>query len=149
VLTKDNRLTNVPGAGRRSLLDSDTWAVMMRFAEHKRRFAAGMARVGLHQGQEFMLAHLWREEGLTQSQLADRLCTSAPNVAQVVRGLERAGLVVRRRDDPDGRVVRVYLTAAGRDLEAETTAAWYEVEDELAAGMSPAERSAYRTLGNR
>jgi DNA-binding MarR family transcriptional regulator len=142
-LTKDNRLNNV------SVLDSDTWAVMGRFGRHKRLFAAELERFGLVIGQEFMLAQLWREDGLSQSQLAERLAVSAPNVTKVVRGLERMGLVDRGRDDADGRVVRVRLTAAGRALEGPVTAAWLGVESAILAGMSPAERAAYRVLAGR
>jgi DNA-binding MarR family transcriptional regulator len=148
-LTKDNRLTNVVAAGHRSLLESDTWALMGRFGGHKRRFAAELERFGLVIGQEFMLAQLWREDGLSQSQLAERLGVSAPNVTKVVRGLERMGLVDRGRDDVDGRVVRVRLTRAGRALRDPVTEAWLGVESAILAEMSPAERNAYRVLAGR
>jgi DNA-binding MarR family transcriptional regulator len=37
-----------------------------------------------------------------------------PGITQLVTRLERAGLVERRRDPHDGRVVRVHITEAGR-----------------------------------
>ena len=129
-----------------SLLDSTTYRAIRVFAAQKIRMATVYQEYGLHMGQEFMLAQLWREDGLTQSQLAERLRVSAPAVTKVVRSLERGGLVRRAPDESDGRVVRVQLTERGRALEAPITAAWYAVEAELFAELSPKQRDALRHL---
>jgi len=129
-----------------SLLDSTTYRAIRVFAAQKIRMAEVYQQYGLHVGQEFMLAQLWREDGLTQTQLAERLRVSPPAVTKVVRGLERAELVRRTPDDADGRMIRVHLTERGQGLEVPITAAWFAVEAALFAELTPAQRDALRHL---
>ncbi|GAA3443356.1 MarR family winged helix-turn-helix transcriptional regulator [Planomonospora venezuelensis] len=123
-----------------SLLDSTMYALIMRLGSHKRRLAAGLERLGLHLGQEVYLAQLWREDGLCQGHLAGCAKVSAANVTQVLRGLERQGLVVRRRDEADGRIQRIWLTDAGRALERPVGELWREAEDAWLSGLTPDQR---------
>ncbi len=129
-----------------SLLDSTTYRAIRVFAALKMKMAEVYREYGLHMGQEFMLAQLWREDGLTQSQLAERLRVSPPAVTKVVRSLERAEFVRRAPDDSDGRMIRVHLTERGQGLEAPITAAWFAVEAELFAELTPEQRDALRHL---
>ena len=129
-----------------SLLDSTTYRAIRVLAAQKAKLAAVFAEYGLHLGQEHMLAQLWREDGLTQTQLADRLGVSAPAITKVVRGLERGGLVERLQDDADARVLRVRLTERGRALEEPITTAWYAVEAESLAALTPEQRAAIQHL---
>ncbi len=105
----------------RSLLDSPSYRLIRALGRHKALVAAGLERHGLHLGQEFYLAQLWREDGITSADLAARTGVSAPAVTKVVSGLERAGLVHRERDPADARLVRVWMTDAGRALREPVT----------------------------
>jgi len=58
---------------------------------------------------------LVQEEGLPLSRLRDLLCCVGSNVTALVDRLEREGLVERRRDPGDRRVIRLYLSASGRE----------------------------------
>ncbi len=129
-----------------SLLDSTTYRALRVFGAQKVRFAAVLNEHGLHVGQEFMLAQLWREEGLTQSQLAERLGVSAPAVTKVARTLERSGFVRREPDESDARVMRVSLTERGRAMREPLTAAWYAVEADMLAKLSPGQREGLQRL---
>jgi DNA-binding MarR family transcriptional regulator len=129
-----------------SLLDSTTYRAIRVLAVHKAKLAVALQEFGLHLGQESMLAQLWREDGLTQSQLAERLGVSAPAITKVVRGLERDGLVRRDQDNLDARVLRVYLTEQGLALKAPVTAAWYAVESVAFAELTVEQQEALRQL---
>lgn len=50
--------------------------------------------------------------------LADKLLVTGGNITYVMDRLEEQGLVCRRRDPADGRVVLAELTAAGRERVA-------------------------------
>jgi DNA-binding MarR family transcriptional regulator len=50
---------------------------------------------------------------VTIGQLAERLALRQPAVSELVKRAEQAGLVERRGDSEDGRVVRLRLTAEG------------------------------------
>ena len=59
------------------------------------------------------LAELQRQPGLRVSELAVLLSLRQSTVSNLVERLDQARMLRRRRNDPDGRVVRLYLTAAG------------------------------------
>jgi DNA-binding MarR family transcriptional regulator len=60
--------------------------------------------------------------GLKSSEVAARGWSTPGTVTTVVDTLVREGLVERRRDDHDRRVVRLYLTPRGRERLIETLA---------------------------
>jgi DNA-binding MarR family transcriptional regulator len=69
--------------------------------------------------QLFLLRQLWLEDGLPLRDLALRAQLDATSTTWLVDQLEQAGVVERKRNDPDRRIVRVWLTEAGRRSQAE------------------------------
>jgi DNA-binding MarR family transcriptional regulator len=65
----------------------------------------------LNAGQLDVLVNLSAAEGLTQQELAGRLCHSKANISQLLDKMETSGLV---RREPNGRAYEVYLTDVGR-----------------------------------
>jgi DNA-binding MarR family transcriptional regulator len=64
-----------------------------------------------------MLA-LWEREARSVSELAELLALDPGTLSPLLRRLETSGLVDRRRDPADERVLQVTLTDAGRALWA-------------------------------
>jgi DNA-binding MarR family transcriptional regulator len=94
---------------------------------------------GLSPTLSAVLATLTRTGPLTLGELAAREHVTPPTVTRAIDKLEAQGLVVRRPDPNDGRVVRVALTDAGRDHVTDSRArrtAW--LADRLAT-LSPRE----------
>ena len=54
------------------------------------------------------------EDGLKSSEVADRAWSSPGTVTSVVNTLVRDGFVVRKPDEADRRIVRLYITDSGR-----------------------------------
>jgi MarR family transcriptional regulator, organic hydroperoxide resistance regulator len=75
-----------------------------------------LAKYGVHPGQNLMLSALAEEDGLTPGELSGRLGITGPTVVKAAQRMEASGLVSRRRDDKDGRLVRIYLTERGRSV---------------------------------
>lgn len=78
-----------------------------------------MARItgtGIAPAQAYVLGELWFNEPLSQVDLARRLDIGKATVGQTLARLERAGVILRRRDENDRRVVMVHLTDKGRQL---------------------------------
>ena len=75
-----------------------------------------LARYGVHPGQNLMLSALAGEDGQTPGELSGRLGNTGPTEVKAAQRMEAAGLVARRRDDKDGRLVRIYLTERGRSV---------------------------------
>jgi DNA-binding transcriptional ArsR family regulator len=77
---------------------------------HRSHAEAALNGVGLYPGQEMLLFQLWKQEGITQSELVDFLCVDPSTVTKTLQRLEQAGLVERRQDAEDARISSVYLT---------------------------------------
>ena len=57
--------------------------------------------------------HLGEQPGLSVSELSDEMLCDKSNVTRLVKGMEREGLVERRRHETDGRKWLLFLTARG------------------------------------
>jgi MarR family transcriptional regulator, organic hydroperoxide resistance regulator len=115
-------------------------------AEMRRDYAALLRELNLHVGQEQLLCRLWRSDGMTQIQLSESLNCEPPTITNMVKSLENHGFVVRKRDPEDGRVSRVYLTPAGRNLCEPVEHIWNKQLDKLLTGILPEERLLLRRL---
>lgn len=113
---------------------------------HYNRARQLLDKVGLHRGQPPVLFALSRQDGLTHSELATILEVTPATITNMVKRIEAAGFVVRRRDDADERVSRVYLTASGREIQAEIEGIVQEMEGTVFAGMSAEEQDMLRRL---
>jgi len=71
--------------------------------------------LGLTYPQYLVLLVLWEEEGLSVKAIGQRLHHDSGTLTPVLKRLEKAGFVRRRRDAEDERQVRVELTDKGRD----------------------------------
>jgi DNA-binding MarR family transcriptional regulator len=68
--------------------------------------------------QYLVMISLWEEDGQKVKALGDRLGLDSGTLSPLLKRLEQAGLVERRRDREDERQVRVTLTAEGQALQA-------------------------------
>jgi DNA-binding MarR family transcriptional regulator len=55
-------------------------------------------------------------EGHPSGEVADRMITREPDITRLLDRMEAKGWVHRRRDPEDRRVMRVWITLAGREL---------------------------------
>lgn len=79
-------------------------------------YAAALAGQPVTAAQLYVLRLLWAEDGQALGGLGLRAGLDATSLTWTVDQLAKAGLVERRRGDPDRRVVRAWLTDAGREL---------------------------------
>ena len=98
---------------------------------------------GLHVGQDLIMVQLWNEEGLTQTQLAERVGIDASTMTKTLQRLERYGFVERHPDREDTRVSRVCLTEEGRALKPIVTERWNEAEQRTFAGFTDDEHALF------
>jgi MarR family transcriptional regulator for hemolysin len=99
-----------------------------------------MSRHGVRVGQNLVLEVLWKTDGLTPGELAQRLHVSTPTVVKSATRMESTGLVARRRDAADRRLVRLYLTDRGRSVQTDIEAARYDLGRRATATLTDAER---------
>lgn len=128
------------------MADARLAIVMRGIKEH---FERGLQEYGLHAGQQFILQHLWREDGLTPGALAARIGIEVPTVVRTVQRMEAAGFVGRERDIKDARTVRVSLTEQGKALENVLPEVLRRLTDEVYAGFSDQERREFDGMLHR
>ncbi|SCW57622.1 DNA-binding transcriptional regulator, MarR family [Rhizobium mongolense subsp. loessense] len=63
-----------------------------------------------------ILINLYRFEGISQQELARKLLVGRSNMSMLLPQMEKRGLIERRGDDKDKRVLRLYLTPEGRSV---------------------------------
>lgn len=127
--------------------DNNPSAVLAQVARFIHQHAREILdELGLQRGQPHVLHILWDQEGLTQTQLADRVMISPPSMSHALQRLEEAGYVQRRPDPTDDRVQRVYLTQAGRDVKGPLEEGWRQVELRAFDGFSAEERETLQRL---
>ena len=110
------------------------------------QMSEALAEIGVYAGQEMFLWHLWQEEGLTQSQLGERMCVQPPTVSKMLDRLAKAGLVERLPDPENSHLSRVYLTELGKVRQRDVRAIWTTMEQRLTQGLSIEERIVLRRL---
>ncbi len=75
--------------------------------------------LGLTYTQYLVLLVLWERDDVTVKDLGARLFLDSGTLTPLLKRMEAAGTIRRRRDPGDERLVRVSLTAAGQALRAE------------------------------
>lgn len=109
-------------------------------------FRAALSETALHVGQDMALLELWKEDGMGLGELAGRLFLEPSTVTRMVRRMEEAGLVRRRRDARDARVFRVHLTEEGRALEEKVKDHFEGIERKALEGLSDEEKDLLRRV---
>lgn len=84
----------------------------------RREFEARAAELGITVAQYVVLKTLWQEDGMLTSLLAKAADCDGSTMTGLLDRLEAKGLLRRERCPEDRRAVRVFITPAGRELEA-------------------------------
>jgi MarR family transcriptional regulator, transcriptional regulator for hemolysin len=87
----------------------------------------------------------WR----TQQELARAVGIEGPTLTRHLDGMERAGLVVRRRAADDRRAIQVELTERGEELHGELLTAVIAFNRKLRRGLGDAELDQLRATLDR
>lgn len=118
---------------------------MLRVAKaHRVLVNAALTNVNLHIGQEILLMELWQEDGLTQTQLADRLCIEPPTLTKMLSRLEKTKLLKKCKDIQDARICRIFLTEKGYAFQKSVTDLWLDLDETILANLSSEERLLFR-----
>jgi MarR family transcriptional regulator, organic hydroperoxide resistance regulator len=113
---------------------------------HRTRVYQLFDALGLYQGQPPVLFELWKQQGLTQTELAARLKITPATITRMLQRMERSGFIRREPDPLDQRVSRVFLTDAGIEIKSRVEKVWQTLEAEQFCNFSPQEIEQLRGL---
>ena len=128
-----------PGDGEPADFQTAFWSAKHALALAS---ATAFARHGVHEGQQFVLRTLWREDGLSPGEVARRLGLATPTITRAATRMEAAGLLRREPHPDDRRVVRLRLTDRGRALEKAIDAEMSQLTERALASLTEPERDA-------
>jgi DNA-binding MarR family transcriptional regulator len=90
--------------------------------------------------QQFgLLAFLWIEDGLSQSELSARSQIDRTTLGGIIDRLEKEGLVARADHPEDRRAFQVFLTSKGKSLEDELSRVANQVLNKITGPLSSSE----------
>lgn len=117
----------------------------LRVFTHTAKAVRGAAEEALQQhgvrlGQNLLLDALVEGDGQSPGELAAVLGVSTPTVVKMGQRMEAAGLLVRRPDEHDRRLVRLALTRAGRRAQLAATEELRALSTRATAGLSKQQR---------
>ncbi|MCC2602505.1 MarR family winged helix-turn-helix transcriptional regulator [Sphingopyxis yananensis] len=100
-------------------------------------------------GQWRFLRQLWREDGITQRELSERIGMREPTTVVALKGLEKSGLIIRKKTDEDRRKTFIYLTPHAKKLEWILAPINAELHEVATRGMSDEEVETLQVLMRR
>ncbi|WP_337031472.1 MarR family winged helix-turn-helix transcriptional regulator [Paenibacillus illinoisensis] len=128
-------------------VDCDIRQSLDRISSRMRRnYSESLRELNLYVGQDNLLYRLWMGDGVTQMQLCEHLKCEPPTVTNMVKSLEHNGFIYRKRDVQDARVMRIYLTEKGKELEKPVDTKWREQQEKLLHSIPEEERLILRNL---
>lgn len=115
-------------------------------ALHRTELEQRLSYTGVHSGQVFILFELWKQDGLSQIQLANNLKLTAPTINRMVKSLSDSGFIKLSRSETDARLVNVFLTEKGITIKAEVEVVWNELESKITQHLTETERLIFLQL---
>jgi DNA-binding MarR family transcriptional regulator len=125
----------------------DHTGYLLRLAhDHAHRTAASEMPEGAHPRDYAVLTALAKTGPVSQQRLADLLRVNRTMMVRIVDGLERRGLVERRREPDDRRSYALHLTPAGHEARAALGPQVARVNARMAERLDPGERARLNEL---
>lgn len=91
-----------------------------------------LKQLGLTYTQYIVLLVLWEKDGITVGEICEKLKLDNGTVSPLLKKLEQAGIVTRKRSPEDDRVVIITLTKEGKALQQKAK----HIPEQVACGIS-------------
>jgi DNA-binding MarR family transcriptional regulator len=121
------------------------WELRLGFLIHdvsrlrRSAFDRCLKPLNVTRSQWWVLAYLSREDGMTQSQLAEELDLGKVAIGGLIDRLEKAGLLRRAADATDRRVNRVFLEPKSKQLIARMRKVSHRLNQQILGGLADAD----------
>ena len=109
-------------------------------------FHQTLSQFGLGKGQPPILKHLSLNDGCKQSEIARMEHLTAATITVMLQTMEKNGLIERRNDESDLRIMRVYITQKGREVQKQCDEAIEELEKKIYEAFTDEEIECFKRL---
>jgi len=117
------------------------WELRLGFLIHdvsrlrRSAFDRCLKPLNVTRSQWWVLAYLSREDGMTQTLLAEELDLGKVAIGGLIDRLEKAGLVRREADANDRRVNRIFLEPKSKQLIARMRKVSHRMNEQILSGL--------------
>lgn len=105
-----------------------------------------LTKIDIHPGQQHLLMNLKENDGQSLKELAEKLEIKPATVTVMVQRMEKSGLVIKKSDEKDQRVSRIFITAKGHDICKKAEKLKEQMERECFEGFTVEEKIIFRRL---
>ena len=98
-----------------------------------------LKKYGIRGTMDSIILQVCRNPGISQDEIASRVCIDKSNVARKIATLEKEGYVARKPNEKDRRVQNVFPTEKSQELYSEIKGILLEWNDYVTEGMSEEE----------
>ncbi|MBQ3111151.1 MAG: MarR family transcriptional regulator [Clostridia bacterium] len=113
---------------------------------HFTTFHQLFSQFGLGKGQSPILKHLSHNDGCKQSEIARFEHLTAATVTVMLQTMDKNGLIERRSDENDLRIMRVYITDKGREVQKKCDEAVEKMEKKIYEDFTNEELECFKQL---
>ena len=113
---------------------------------YTRNLQNAIAPYGILIGQYHFLRVLWEKDEITQRELAATVGMKESTTFTALAGMEKQGLLTRKRDSDDRRKMTVKLTDKGRGLKPKLIPIAKAVNDRPLTGLTPEQVSDLKAM---
>ncbi|PAQ13934.1 MarR family transcriptional regulator [Bacillaceae bacterium SAOS 7] len=96
--------------------------------------------------QNLVMMLLWKKDGLSQQEIAEKLKKDKTNIARMLLNLEQKGLIRRVCCQHDRRSLKVFLTQKGDNLKEIIIPIAKEINKQIYKGISEEELQTVRSV---
>lgn len=134
------------GQGQLTAEQSLGYQIRYAYRSFVKTLAEELAPYRVSTGQWSALRVLWREDGLSQVELAQRMMVEKASLTTVLKAMADEGWITRSRNAQDRRKQNIFLTASGRQLRAKILPLIGRINKRATRRLSPEEVHQLHTL---
>lgn len=105
-----------------------------------------LTKIDIHPGQQHLLMNLKENDGQSLKELAEKLEIKPATATVMVQRMEKSGLVIKKSDEKDQRVSRIFITNKGYDICKKSEEIKEQMERECFEGFTVEEKIIFRRL---
>ena len=100
----------------------------------------GLVQYDMGYGQMLFLLQLYRQDGISQEELTEKLSIDKGTTARSIKKLEKEGFIIRLKDEHDKRAYKIYLTDKSKEKQNDVWNVLQEWESILTENITEEER---------
>ncbi len=113
---------------------------------HRAAIGKRLVALNMYPGQEGLLYYLSQKNGLTMSELVEKLEIKHSTVFTMIDRMAGAGLLTKIKDKTDKRTSRVYLTERGEQQLKKPSVTWLSIEKQLQNNFTEGQQAEVKAI---